>query len=181
MELKSKESKNQIILTGFMGSGKTTTGEKLALLLGRKFIDTDREIEESCGMSVTDLFSLQGEASFREKETEIIRRLVNYAPGSLVVATGGGALISRQNREILENFGLLVLLEASPRTLLWRTRLQGGRPLLEGSSKPLKKIAELLDKRAVYYETCDLKVDTTGKKVDQVVAEIVAKLKTLNL
>lgn len=171
------ESKGkQIILAGFMGSGKTTVGEHLALILGRKFVDTDHEVEKKAGMKVADIFSLRGEAYFRELEAEVVESLSAYPLGTIVVATGGGILIRVKNREILKSCGLLVLLTASPRVILSRTKRQGGRPLLEGQAKPLQKIEQLLAERAPYYEICDLEVNTTGKNKDQVAWEIINKL-----
>jgi shikimate kinase len=176
MEQSGKLANKQIILAGFMGSGKTTVGEKLALLLGRTFVDTDQKVEKKTGMKVAEIFSIHGEAIFRKMETEAVESLTAYPLGELVVATGGGALISSRNREILKSCGLLILLAASPRAILSRTKGQGDRPLLEGHPKPLSKIEQLLEERAPYYETCDLQVDTSGKNADQVTGEIIERL-----
>ncbi len=168
----------QIILCGFMGSGKTAVGKILAAKLGRKFVDTDQLIEEELGLTVAAIFTTYGENRFRDTETKIIQGLKKNPPGLLVVATGGGALIRKENRVILDQLGTRILLTASPLALLRRINRQGGRPLLGKTGAPLLEIKTLLTKRAEYYNTCDYSFDTTGKPVKKVAAEII---KTLGL
>lgn len=166
----------QIILCGFMGSGKTLVGRELAALLDRTFIDTDRVIEEKTGLAISELFAGQGEACFRQWEEEAVKSLFDFSPGTLVVATGGGTLISPANMNNLQKMGLLILLTATPLALLRRINRQGGRPLLNHTSRPAEKIAALLAGRAVYYSCCDLVFDTTGKTAGRVAREIARML-----
>ncbi len=171
-----KKTNSQLILCGFMGTGKSAVGKILAARLGRNFVDTDQLIERQSGCMVSKIFETRGESDFRDLETEVIRRLVEYVPGSLVVATGGGALIRAENRLVLQKMGLLLLLTASTKALIKRIRAQGGRPLLAGSKDLLSTIEALLAERAEFYDTCAYQFDTTGKNVNRVAAEIIRKL-----
>jgi shikimate kinase len=172
----NKYQKQQIILCGFMGSGKSLVGEKLAVRLGRTFVDTDRVIETGTGLTISELFARQGEARFRQLEEEAVRSLFVYNPGSLVVATGGGVLINPENRKHLKKMGILILLTATPLALLRRIRKQKGRPLLNNAGSPAARISELMAERAVFYSCCDLVFDTTGKTAERVAFEIAKKL-----
>ncbi|MDY6826640.1 MAG: shikimate kinase [Bacillota bacterium] len=167
-----------IILAGFMATGKSAVGKELARRLNRTLIDTDSLIEEMCGMTVAEIFARQGEEYFRERESEAVVMLDNYPAGSLVVSTGGGILLRRENRHRLKQKGLLVLLSASPQEILRRALKEGGRPLLEGSD-PEGKIKELLTKRKNIYSGAAVEVDTTGRTVSEVANEIVNALERL--
>jgi shikimate kinase len=171
-----KNEKYQLILCGFMGTGKTAIGKILAARLGRTFVDTDQLIEQQAGCPVAIIFETQGESYFRDLETEVISGLLADRPGSLVVATGGGALIRAENRQLLQKIGLLILLTASTRAIIRRTKKQGGRPLLSEAEDPKQTIETLLAERARFYETCDFKFDTTGKTVYRVATEIIRTL-----
>jgi len=171
-----KITKNQLILCGFMGTGKTAVGKILAARLGRSFVDTDRLIEQQAGSAIAEIFETRDESYFRDLETEVIRGLLADRPGSLVVATGGGALIRAENRQLLQKMGSLILLTASTRAIIRRTKNQGGRPLLPGSEDDKQTIEALLAGRARFYEACDFKFDTTGKTVNRVATEIISKL-----
>lgn len=168
----------QLILCGFMGTGKTAVGKILAARLGRSFVDTDNLIEQQAGSPIATIFEARGESYFRDLETEVIRGLLADRPGSLVVATGGGALIRAENRQLLQQIGLLLLLTSSTVALVRRIKAQGGRPLLAESEDLKKTIEKLLAERAEYYDACDYRFDTTGKTVSQVAGEII---KTLDL
>ncbi len=165
-----------IILAGFMATGKTTVGKKLALRIGRSFIDTDRVVEDMTGLKIDQIFEQFGEPYFRELESEIITGLDRYPAGSLVVATGGGVLLSEANRIRLKKTGLLILLTASPHDIMKRSGKTGIRPLLKGPDIP-GKIKKLLEERRQYYNCCDLSIDTSGKTASQIVREIEEKLK----
>lgn len=168
----------QLILCGFMGTGKTAVGKILAARLGRSFVDTDNLIEQQAGSPIATIFEARGESYFRDLETEVIRGLLADRPGSLVVATGGGALIRAENRQLLQQIGLLLLLTSSTVALVRRIKAQGGRPLLAESEDLKKTIEKLLAERAEYYDACDYRFDTNGKTVSQVASEII---KTLDL
>ncbi len=170
-----KAEKLNLVLTGFMATGKTIVGEKLAERLNRRFIDTDRVIEETLGMTVRDIFELHGEEFFRDRESEALAALARYPAGSLVVATGGGALIREENRKLLKENGLLILLTAAPQEIIRRAAKTKKRPLLDGSD-PEGKVKELLAERKESYSAGDLTVETTHKSVEQVVEEILEYL-----
>ena len=171
-----KNKKDQIILCGFMGAGKTAVGKMLAARLGRSFVDTDRLIEQKTGCTIAVIFESRGENYFRDFETEVISGLISCRPGSLVVATGGGILIKAENRQVLHQMGPLILLTASTRSIIRRIKAQGGRPLLFGAEDPKKAIERLLAERAEFYNACDYRFDTTGKTVNRVAAEIIRAL-----
>jgi len=167
-----------IILIGFMGTGKTAVGLELARRLGRKLVDTDELIEERAGMNIREIFERWGEEYFRELEHKSLDILAQHPPGSLVVATGGGIMLRLDNRKKLKKNGLIVLLTASPRAILRRTRQSGGRPLLEVRD-PVERIKELLKEREPAYRHHDLMVDTTGKSVKKAAGEIIKFSKEL--
>lgn len=164
-----------IVLTGFMGTGKTAVGRLLAERLRRPLVDVDSEIEREQGRSVAEIFAQQGEAAFRDLEAAAIRRLSAGEGG--IISTGGGAVLRQENRENLRKKGVIVCLTASPRTILERTGAEAGtRPLLRVEN-PLEKIEELLTARQPSYETADLVIETDGKTPEAVAEEIAAQLK----
>lgn len=166
---------SNIILIGFMGTGKTAVGAELASALGRKFIDTDLLVEEKSGMKVTEIFEQLGEEEFRKKESEAALALTTYRPGEIVAATGGGLALQKVNRDRLSKAGIVVLLTASPRTILLRIGEGKDRPLLK-CPNPEKRIEELLKEREIIYSNYNLKINTTGKTVKQVSREIICRL-----
>ncbi len=163
---------SNIILIGFMGTGKTAVGSELAANLGRKFIDTDLLVEEISGMSISDIFEQLGESEFRKKESEAAFALTTYRPGEIVAATGGGIVLQKANRDKLAKAGIVVLLTASPRAILRRIGKGRKRPLLKDTNRR-ERIEELLKERETFYGSYDLKIDTTGKTVKQICREII--------
>lgn len=160
-------SKN-IVLVGPMGSGKTTVGRRLAHELNQDFYDTDHEIIDKTGVTIDHIFDIEGEDGFRERESKILENLCQMS--NIILATGGGIIILSKNREILKNVGLVVYLSSSVDQLLMRTAKSKTRPLLENSADRRKTITELVDARDVYYrEVASLVVDTTGKKLHEVI------------
>ena len=160
-------SKN-IVLVGPMGSGKTTVGRRLAYELNQDFFDTDHEIIAKTGVTIDHIFDIEGEEGFRERESKILENLCQMS--NIILATGGGIVILPKNREILKNAGLVVCLSSSVDQLLMRTAKSKTRPLLENSADRRKTITELVDARDVYYrEVASLVVDTTGKKLHEVI------------
>lgn len=168
--------KANIILTGFMGTGKSTVGKKIADRLGWPFIDTDVVIEEEAKMTIPTIFAEQGEPYFRALERAVIAR-VCLETGN-VIATGGGAMTNEENVRVLKENGTVICLTAQPEVILSRVQSNADRPLLQGED-PLTKIAMLLNARAEAYEKADFTVDTSHCTVDEVVEAICAHLRTL--
>ena len=170
-------SKN-IVLVGPMGSGKTTVGRRLAHALNQVFFDTDHEIINKTGVTIDHIFDIEGEEGFRERESKILENLCQMS--NIILATGGGIVILSKNRKILKNSGLVVYLSSSVNQLLKRTAKSKTRPLLENSSNRRKTITELLKARDVYYrEVASFVVDTTGKKLHEVINIIIREAENL--
>src|SRR5690554_3012529 len=127
----------KIVLVGFMGTGKTEVGKILAERMGMLFIDTDREIEKESGMTIPEIFSAKGEVYFRKLESGVLERVL-FSPDELVLAGGGGIVISDYNRRIIKERGNPVLLTAPPELIMERVR-ESDRPLLQ-KSNPLEEI-----------------------------------------
>jgi len=158
-----------IILTGFMGSGKTEVGKRLAQRLGYAFLDTDKLIEEKTGKSISEIFREEGESSFRELETEVIKNLSGIT--GYIISTGGGIVIREENILSLKNIGLVIWLKASPETIFNRISSETDRPLLNVEN-PLEHIKKLLSIREQFYSRADVSIDTDGLEVDEVVKTI---------
>jgi shikimate kinase len=160
--------KRNIFLIGPMGSGKTAVGRHLARLFHYSFHDSDADIEAKTGVDIPFIFEKEGEAGFRLRERESIDRLTRLE--SIVLATGGGAVIDPANRAALAQRGVVVYLVTSVNQQIERTRHARHRPLLHDTD-PEKKLNELMERRAVLYaEIADLTVSTDGRRV-QIVAE----------
>ncbi len=170
-------TKRNVVLTGFMGTGKTAVGRVLADLLGRPFCDLDAVIEEAAGCPVAEIFAAEGEDGFRRREREAAAAV--GARRGLVVATGGGTLIDPANREALSAGGDLVLLTTAAPELADRLGDGAGqRPLLAGHDDLRARIAELLAERASVYAGCDHEFDTTALDADEAAALLAARLAT---
>ena len=160
-----------LILTGFMGTGKTAVGQDLAHRMGREFVDMDALIAERQGMSIADIFHQEGEARFRGLENELCQELA--AKQNLVIATGGGALVPDANREILGASGQIVCLCASTQEILRRLESAQDRPLLSAPDRE-SRISALLAQRDAAYGRIPLQVDTTELSIRQVVEQVLA-------
>lgn len=161
-----------IYLIGFMGSGKSTISRKLKKLMQVKELDMDAEIVSENGMSINDMFARFGEDYFRDKETEMLRKIADSAPA--VVSCGGGTVLRQENVDIMKKSGVIVLLTASPETIYLRVRNSKDRPILNGHMN-VEYIASLMEKRrAVYEAACDIRVATDDKNPDQIAKEILA-------
>ncbi|MBI5248926.1 MAG: 3-dehydroquinate synthase [Desulfomonile tiedjei] len=159
-----------IIITGFMGTGKTVVGKDLALLLGREFVDTDDLIEQRVGIPIATIFADMGEPRFRELENEVCRELARTR--NLVVSTGGGMLLNTENRKLLTSSGIVIRLKCSPEKILGRVGKAGDRPLLN-CADPAERIDALLIKREPAYSSLPFHVDTTSIGVVGTVETIV--------
>ncbi|MGE5390296.1 MAG: shikimate kinase [Deltaproteobacteria bacterium] len=167
--------KKNIVLVGFMGTGKSTVGWRLAQKLHMEFIDMDKEIERITGLSVSDLFRRHGEVRFRSEERVLAAKLAQR--GNLVIATGGGVVLHEENIRALGSSGTIIRLEASPAEILTRVnRKKGTRPLLN-KTMSAEDIADLLDKREPLYACAKYRIHTSGKDVEEVVNEITDLLK----
>ena len=163
-------AKGNVFLIGPMGSGKTAVGRHLARMLRFTFYDSDADIEAKTGVDVAFIFEKEGEAGFRVREKESIERLTRL--DSIVLATGGGAVIEAENRRVLAERGTVVYLETSIDQQLERTRHARHRPLLNDTD-PEQRLAELMKRRsALYAEIADFTVSTNGRRVQLLAEEI---------
>lgn len=161
LENNRKLRSGNLVLVGMMGSGKTTMGRSLARHLGKAFVDSDEEIIKRTGVTVPHIFDIEGEPGFRLRETAAIRDLVKNE--NMVLATGGGAVLTEQNRALLQQNGIVIYLKASVHDLWQRTRHDRNRPLLQ-SGDPHAKLMELFQQRdPLYQQVADIIVQS-GKQ-----------------
>jgi shikimate kinase len=162
-----------VALAGFMGTGKSRIGWELSRRLSLTFIDTDRVIERVTCLEIPEILELYGESTFRDYETEVVRRALRL--DEVVVSTGGGTVLREENRRLLRSRGPVVVLEASPETIYKRTR-RHKRPLLE-LGDPTARIRQLLAERTpAYRNAASFTVSGDGRVSTEVVEEIVRKL-----
>lgn len=150
--------RNNVVLVGFMGTGKSTVGKMAARRLGWTFVDSDAWIEEKTGKTIPELFGEQGEAVFREHEREALRELLNGE--NVVLATGGGAVLAEENRTCMLEGGLVIALTAPVAEILERVRGDRNRPLLQGNVE--ERVAALMEKRRGAYDFAHVTIDTAG-------------------
>ena len=162
-----------IVLTGFMGVGKTEVGRALSTILGWKVVDVDDEIVKSRKMSINEIFSRFGEPSFRDMETEMIKKVSQKR--NVIISTGGGAVLRQENMDFLKTNGVVVCLTARPETILERTNRNRERPLLQVKD-PLQRINDLLEARGPFYEKADIIIDTEAKSPFRIAGEILEKM-----
>ncbi len=162
-----------IVLIGFMGTGKSTIGRLLAQKLDFEFVDVDARIEQQAGKTITQIFQSAGEEYFRKLEREFAEKL--SAGEGQIIATGGGFVLNPQNIALLRPKGFIVSLKASPRVIYERIRNEKHRPLL-AVPDPLAQIGWLLEERDERYRDADLLVNTDGKSPAGVADEIGAEL-----
>lgn len=168
-------AKNQnIFLIGLMGAGKTTIGRQIASELSLEFFDSDHEIENRTGVTITHIFDIEGETGFRKRETAILDELTTKK--GIVLATGGGAILEAENRQFLMSRGTIIYLYADIETLLERTSKDRNRPLLqtEDPQAVLKELFEIRD--PLYRETADIIIDTGKDSARLALKEILEKL-----
>lgn len=162
--------KNNIILLGMMGAGKSTIGRKLKEIMPTlDFIDIDNYIENKTQMKISDIFSKHSEAYFRNLETKAIEDLCKN--DNQIISLGGGAFEKEENRNILNNNGKTIYLRANAQTLFNRIKTETHRPLLQ-QGFGVEKVAEILNKRASNYEKASIIIDTDGKNPYNIIEEI---------
>ena len=177
MNHKEKLFHYNIALIGFMGTGKSTLAEYLKMTYGMDIVEMDQEIVDQEGMSIPDIFSSYGEAYFRNLETELLVRLQSRE--NTVISCGGGVAMREENVRELKKNGRIVLLTASPQTILERVKENEDRPILNGN-KNVEYIAELMEKRREKYEAAaDVMIWVDEKTVQQISDEMIRKLKEL--
>jgi shikimate kinase len=170
-----------IFLTGFMGSGKSTIGKKLARSLALDFVDTDDKIEKDLGKRISDIFKFRGEGWFREYEQKVVNELVRSKTAT-VIALGGGTLLSEKNQQTVQSSGILIYIKSSPEEIWKRIKHSTRRPLLRRQSedwsrqKYFQRMAVLMAAREPGYRKAQLVIDRDGKEVEDIVREIKEKL-----
>ncbi len=163
-----------IVFVGMMGAGKTAVGRTLAAQLGVVFRDSDHEIEEAANRTIAEIFARDGEPFFRRKESQVIRRLLEGAPG--VLSTGGGAFLSSGNREIISRMGVSVWLNADLNLLWERVRHKSTRPLLR-TADPKGTLRDLYEARVPIYAQADMEVTSVpGMSLDRMARRVADRL-----
>ena len=165
-----------IFLVGLMGAGKTSVGRALAKYLGKAFFDTDQEIERATGVRIPIIFDIEGEAGFRVRESKVLAELTQRQ--NIVLATGGGIVLSDENRRLLAQRGTVVYLRATADDLRKRTRNDKSRPLLRVAD-PLLRLQELHDQRdPLYREVANIVIDTGSQGINALMRRLVEQLAT---
>jgi len=165
------QDQRNIIITGFMGTGKTAVGRVVAARLNRSFVDMDAVLEQRIGASIPEIFAQHGERFFRLQEAALCRELAEQE--GLVIATGGGALVSRANRDTMTATGIVICLTASLDELMRRLETAEDRPLLATDDRR-ERIASLMRERAAAYAAMPHRIDTTGLTVEEVAEQVLA-------
>jgi shikimate kinase len=163
-----------VFLVGLMGAGKTSVGKLLARRLGKTFCDCDHEIERATGVKVAVIFEIEGEAGFRAREEKVLAELVGRH--DIVLATGGGAVLSAENRKRLAENGVVVYLRAAAADLWTRTRHDKNRPLLN-TADPLTRLQQLYNERdPLYREIANIVVDTGDQSLGSLAHKVETQL-----
>ena len=166
---------DNIFFVGLMGAGKTTIGKLLAKKLKKTFYDTDQEIEKKLGVKVSVIFDLEGEEGFRKRETQMIDELTNKK--DIILATGGGAVLSAENRALLKERGKVIYLNAKPQHLAKRISYDKDRPLLQQGNM-LDTLNQLYkDRHPLYLNVATFVVDTGQQKTQTIIHKIEALLR----
>jgi len=166
-----------LLLTGFMGSGKSSVGRILAERLACPFVDLDAEIVATAGCSINDIFARDGEQVFRRMESACLERVLGG--GRAVIATGGGVVMADDNRKSMRKQGVVVNLVVSLTQVLKRLHGAADRPLYAGSNAA-NSVKLLMDGREQFYADADIRIDTDGKSVEDVAAEILRFVEELH-
>jgi len=165
-----------VVMVGMMGAGKTAVGRALAVRLAVPFLDSDTEIEAAANMKIAEIFSRDGEAFFRQKESQVIQRLLEEKRG--ILSTGGGAFLLEENRRMISANGVSVWLKADLETLWKRVSHKDTRPLLR-TADPRATLAELYDARVPFYRKADLTAESDpDASIEEMVDRVLAVLAT---
>ncbi|MDP8234111.1 MAG: shikimate kinase [Candidatus Saelkia tenebricola] len=164
-----------IVLVGFMGTGKTCISKELTKLCEMRYISTDEMIEQKEGRSINDIFKEKDERYFRDVERSVVKEVSNL--DGVVIDAGGGVMIDEENVKVLKSNGIIFCLQSDPSVILERMKDEKNRPLLNVDDK-LAKIKELLSKRASYYERADHFIDTTDFNVERITKQIIGIFKS---
>lgn len=178
--------KNNIILIGYMGCGKSTVGRSLAEISGMRFLDTDAWIEKKEGIAISEIFAKKGEPYFRELETECLKALLKEKTSEsgvcedipaewqgCVISVGGGLPVREENRKLLQQLGQVIYLEAMPDTIYERLKGDTARPLLQ-TEDPRQRIKEMLaDREEKYLDAAHRVITVDGKTVADIIEEII--------
>lgn len=165
-----------IILTGFMGCGKTSIGIRLSYRMRKAMTDTDKTIERLYCMTVSEIFEKMGEEAFRDMETQCLEKLLKETKGQ-IISVGGGLPLRSRNRELLKKLGTVVYLRIKPETVCSRLSGDTSRPLLQGEDRE-EKVRKLLEERSPVYESgADIVIDVDGTTEDEIVDKILEKMK----
>lgn len=162
-----------LVLVGMMGAGKTTVGRRLAARLGRRFIDSDEEIEKAAQMTIPEIFAQHGEPEFRAGETRVISRLLKET--DIVLATGGGAFVNLDTRALVKSDAVSVWLKAELDVLFERVSRRSNRPLLK-TADPKGTLEKLIEDRYPIYAEADIAVLSRDVPQDSVAADVIAAL-----
>lgn len=165
--------KDNIILIGFMGCGKTSVGIRLSYRMKRTMVDTDKWIEKKQKMTIIDIFDIYGEDTFRRMETECLKELIQAADGQ-IISVGGGLPVREENHRLLRKLGRVIYLKVTPETVYLRLKDDTSRPLLQVED-PLDQICSLMEKRAPVYEACaDVIVEASELSFEEIISQILA-------
>jgi shikimate kinase len=169
----NKVKKRNVVLCGFMATGKSSVGRQLAVSLGYEFLDMDAIIEAETGMSISEIFSSQGESAFRSLECQVVEQVAQR--NRCVIATGGGTIVNPKNLENLKRSGIVIALTADPQIILLRTGSGKSRPML-GEGDRMQRIIALMEQRSAAYAMADMTVDTSAHNIQEVAEIIIQRL-----
>ena len=165
--------KRNIVLCGFMATGKSSVGRRLAEMLGCDFLDLDSMIEAEEGMPISQIFASRGEPAFRALEARMVERIALRK--GCVVAAGGGTIVDEKNLRRLKRNGIVITLTADIKTILERAGAADDRPLLRGNNKA-ERIRRLMEQRQQAYARADIVIDTSSKSIDEVAKSVLDRL-----
>ncbi|MEH7458900.1 shikimate kinase [Bacillus pseudomycoides] len=160
-----------IYITGYMGAGKTTIGKALSKELDIAVVDTDQKIEEKQGKLIRDIFAEEGENTFRQYESEMLRSL---STSNMIITTGGGIVERAENRQWMKENGKVVYLYCDPYVIAERLREDTTRPLFQKEN--IEAFVKKFENRRAYYEEADIHIDTTNKSVEEIMEELERKI-----
>ena len=169
---------NNIILIGPMGAGKSSVGKRLAKHLNRKFYDCDKVLEERTGVAITTIFELEGESGFRERETKILEELTTL--DNVVIATGGGVILSDENVDLLTHNSVIIYLKASVNSQIKRTKHDKKRPLLQTKNRHATLQALAKTRNPMYTKLANIIIDTDKQSISTSIEQITSQLTTLS-